>query len=92
MYTRASALLMAGNAAEAAQLFQRVLSLKSAFPADFFIGLSQLGLARAYALQGDKAKARTAYQDFLGAWKNADADLPLLKQAQAEYAKLQSIS
>ncbi|HEY4840063.1 MAG TPA: protein kinase [Candidatus Acidoferrales bacterium] len=89
MYTRASALLMAGQSAEAAQLFQRVISLKSALPQDFFVGLSQLGLARAYAAQGDKAKARTAYQDFLGAWKNADADLPLLKQAQAEYAKLQ---
>jgi cytochrome c-type biogenesis protein CcmH/NrfG len=45
-------------------------------------------LARAYTAQGDTAKARTAYQDFLGAWKDADADLPLLKQAQAEYAKL----
>jgi eukaryotic-like serine/threonine-protein kinase len=89
MYTRASALLMAGQGAEAAQLFQRVLGLKAAFPQDFFIALSQLGLARAYVVQGDKAKARTAYQDFLGAWKNADADLPLLKQVQAEYVKLQ---
>ena len=51
--------------------------------------LSQLGLARAYALQGDSAKARTAYQDFLAAWKDADSDLLPLKQAKAEYAKLQ---
>ncbi len=89
MYTRASAVLMAGQSAESAQLFQRVISLKNALPQDYFVALSQLGLARAYAAQGDKVKARTAYQDFLGAWKNADADLPLLKQAQAEYAKLQ---
>jgi eukaryotic-like serine/threonine-protein kinase len=89
MYTRASALLMAGQGADATQLFQQAISLKSALPQDFFVSLSQLGLARAYAAQGDNAKARTAYQDFLGAWKNADANLPLLKQAQAEYAKLQ---
>jgi eukaryotic-like serine/threonine-protein kinase len=88
MYTRASAILMAGQGAEAAQVFQRVISLKSALPQDFFVALSQLGLARAYAAQGDKTKARTAYQDFLALWKNADADLPLLKQAQTEYAKL----
>jgi TolA-binding protein len=89
LYTRASALLMAGRGTEAAQEFQRLLDLKNGYPADLFVACAQLGLARAYALQGDKAKARTAYQDFLGAWKNADADLPLLKEAQSEYAKLQ---
>ncbi len=89
MYTRAAALLMAGRASEAAQEFQRVLDLKNANPADMFIACAQLGLARAYALQGEKIKARTAYQDFLGAWKDADPDLPLLKQVQSEYAKLQ---
>jgi len=89
LYTRANALLMAGRGTEAAQEFQRLLDLKSGYPADLFVGLAQLGMARAYAVQGNKAKSRTAYQDFLGAWKNADADLPLLKEAQAEYAKLQ---
>jgi tetratricopeptide (TPR) repeat protein len=88
-YTRASALLMAGRGADAVQEFQKALVLKNNAPGDPFIACAQLGLARAYAAQGDKVKARTAYQDFLGAWKNADADLPLLKQAQAEYAKLQ---
>ena len=48
-----------------------------------------LGLARAYALAGDTAKSRTAYQDFFVPWKDADPDIPLLKQAKAEYAKLQ---
>jgi hypothetical protein len=51
--------------------------------------LARLGLARAYALQGDTAKAKTAYQDFLTLWKDADPDIPILKQAKAEYAKLQ---
>jgi predicted Zn-dependent protease len=50
--------------------------------------LARLGLARAYALQGDKAKARAAYQDFLTIWKDADPDIPILKEAKAEYAKL----
>ena len=51
--------------------------------------LARLGLARAYALQGDTAKAHAAYQDFLSLWKNADPDIPVLKEARAEYAKLQ---
>jgi len=51
--------------------------------------LARLGLARAYALQGDTAKARAAYQDFLTLWKDADSDVPILKAARAEYAKLQ---
>ena len=54
-----------------------------------FRALSRLGLARAYAVQGDTAKTRAAYQDFLTLWKDADPDIPILKQAKAEYAKLQ---
>jgi hypothetical protein len=46
-------------------------------------------LARAYALSGDAAKARAAYQDFFALWKDADPDIPILKEARAEYAKLQ---
>ena len=51
--------------------------------------LAHLGLARAYMLQSDVAKARSAYQDFLLLWKDADPNIPILKQAKAEYAKLQ---
>jgi hypothetical protein len=51
--------------------------------------LAHLGLARAYAIAGDKAKARTSYQDFVALWRDADLDIPILKQAKAEYAKLQ---
>ena len=61
----------------------------------FFLGtpggpwLVRLQLAKAYAMQGDKAKAKEAYQDFLTLWKDADPDIPIFKQAKAEYAKLQ---
>jgi hypothetical protein len=51
--------------------------------------LAHLGLGRAYTLQGDKAKARTAYQDFFALWKDADSDIPILKESKTEYAKLQ---
>jgi eukaryotic-like serine/threonine-protein kinase len=50
--------------------------------------LAHLGLARAYSVQGDTAKARVAYQEFLTLWKDADPDIPILKGAKAEYAKL----
>ena len=50
--------------------------------------LAHLGLGRAYALAGDSAKAKTAYQDFFALWKNADPDIPILQQAKAEYARL----
>jgi cytochrome c-type biogenesis protein CcmH/NrfG len=51
--------------------------------------LARLGLARAYAMQGDAAKARATYQEFFTLWKDADPEVPILKQAKAEYAKLQ---
>jgi hypothetical protein len=51
--------------------------------------LARIGLARAYALQGETTKARAAYQEFLTLWKDADPDIPILKQAKAEYGKLQ---
>jgi hypothetical protein len=51
--------------------------------------LAHLGVARGYALSGDAANAKTAYQDFLALWKDADPDIPILKEAKAEYAKLQ---
>jgi hypothetical protein len=51
--------------------------------------LVHLGVARAYALSGDTAKSKTAYQDFFALWKDADPDIPILKEAKAEYAKVQ---
>jgi DNA-binding winged helix-turn-helix (wHTH) protein/tetratricopeptide (TPR) repeat protein len=79
-------LLRDGNAAAAE--FQKFLDhrgLVGNFP---WGALARLGLARAYVLQGDTARARTAYQDFLTLWKDADPDITILKQAKAEYAKL----
>ena len=54
-----------------------------------FFSLSYLGMARGYALAGDTAKAKKAFQDFFELWKDADPDIPVLKQAKVEYAKLQ---
>jgi tetratricopeptide (TPR) repeat protein len=88
-YTRGTALLMAGRGADAIQEFQGMLNLKDAFIADPTVSLAQLGLARAYASTNDKEKARTAYQDFFALWKSADPDVPILKQANAEYKNLQ---
>jgi len=57
---------------------------------NFLLGsLAHLQLARAYALSGDAVKAKAVYQDFLTLWKDADPDIPILKEAKAEYAKLQ---
>jgi hypothetical protein len=65
-----------------------VLDNRSVY-ADPLTSLAKLGLAKAYGLQGDKSRSRLAYQDFLALWKDADPDVPLLKQARDEYAKAQ---
>ena len=88
-WTHGSAYLRAKQGKEAAAEFQRILDLRFVLPWDPFMGIAHLGLARAYAVSGDRDKARTAYQDFFAAWKDADPDVPLLKDAKAEYAKLQ---
>jgi tetratricopeptide (TPR) repeat protein/predicted Ser/Thr protein kinase len=90
IYVRGEAYLANHQAGEAAAEFQKVhdhrgIALNSPIGA-----VAHLGLARAYALQGDTAKALAAYKDFLTLWKDADPDIPILKQAKAEYAKLQS--
>jgi len=79
---------MVHNGAAAATEFQKFLDHRGVtinFPQG---ALAHLGLARAYALQGDSAKARTAYNDFFTLWKDADPDIPILIAAKAEYAKL----
>ena len=80
--------MKAGQGTEAVQEFQKILDLRNVYP-DFSLALAQLGLARAYIAQGDMAKARSAYQDLLALWKDADPDVPLVKEAKSEYAKLQ---
>jgi hypothetical protein len=89
VYLRGEAYLMLRDGNAAAAEFQKFVDhrgLVSNFPWGVF---ARLGLARAYALQGDTLKARAAYQDFLTLWKDADPDIPIQKQARAECAKLQ---
>jgi eukaryotic-like serine/threonine-protein kinase len=88
MYVRGLAYLKSGQGTEATEEFQKILARHNMTPADPLMSLSHLGLARAYALSGNSAKSRAAYQDFFALWKDANPDIPLLKQAQAEYAKL----
>jgi eukaryotic-like serine/threonine-protein kinase len=73
---------------EAAAEFQKILDHRGLVLNDPIGALAHLGLARAYAMQGDIAKAKEAYQDFLTLWKDADPDIPILIAAKAEYAKL----
>jgi len=88
-YLRGEAYLAAHNSGAAATEFQKFIDHRG-IVINFPLGaLAHLGLARAYALSGDTAKAKTAYQDFLTLWKEADPDIPILKEAKAEYAKLQ---
>jgi tetratricopeptide (TPR) repeat protein/predicted Ser/Thr protein kinase len=89
VYVRGQAYLAARQGAEAAREFQKIVDHRGIVIGDAFGVLAHLGLARSYVLQGDTAKARAEYQDFLALWKNADPDIPILKQAKAEYAKLQ---
>ena len=87
-YIRGESYLAAGRGQEGAVEFQKVLNHRGIVFADPIGTLAHLQLGRAYVVSGDMAKAKNAYQDFLTLWKDADADLPVLKQARAEYAKL----
>jgi eukaryotic-like serine/threonine-protein kinase len=89
IYVRGLVYLRAHQAHEAEGEFRRILDHRGVSPLAPEYVLARLGLARALSLQGDQAKARTAYQDFLALWKDADPDVPMLKEAKAEYAKLQ---
>ncbi len=88
VYVRGAAYLAARQGNEAAAEFQKILDHRGIIINEPIGALARLGLARAYHLQGDTAKARAAYQGFLTLWKDADPDIPILKQAKAEYAKL----
>jgi len=88
VYVRGEAHLAARQGAEAAMEFQKILDHRGIVNSDPIGALAHLQLGRALVLSGDKAKARIAYQDFLTLWKNADPDIPILKQARAEYANL----
>jgi tetratricopeptide (TPR) repeat protein/predicted Ser/Thr protein kinase len=89
VYVRGQAYLAARQGAEAAREFQKIVDHRGIVIGDAFGVLAHLGMARAYAMQGDTAKARMSYQDFLTLWKDADSEIPILKKAKVESAKLQ---
>jgi DNA-binding winged helix-turn-helix (wHTH) protein/Flp pilus assembly protein TadD len=89
VYVRGEAYLAAKQGAPAAVEFQKILDHGGVVTNEQIGALALLGLGRAYVISGDKSKAHAAYQDFLALWKDADPDVPILKQAKAEYAKLQ---
>jgi hypothetical protein len=88
IYMRGEAHLAAHQGTEAASDFQRILDHRGIVGSDPIGALTHLQLGRAFALSGDTIKAKSAYQDFLILWKDADPNIPILKQASAEYAKL----
>jgi tetratricopeptide (TPR) repeat protein/predicted Ser/Thr protein kinase len=87
-YVRGKAYLAANHGVEAATEFRKILDHRGVVGADPVGALAHLQLGRAFALSGDKTEAKTAYQDFLTLWKDADPDIPILQQAKAEYAEL----
>ena len=89
VYLRGQAYLLLRQGSAAGAEFQKYVDHRSVVNSYSLGALAHLGLARAYAMQKDTVKARAAYQDFLTLWKDADPDIPILKQAKAEYAKLQ---
>lgn len=88
LYFRGQAYLRAGAGQEAAAAFRKILDHRGVFLESLVYPLAHLGLGRAQALAGNTAEARKAYQDFLALWKDADPDVPILKEAKQEYAKL----
>jgi hypothetical protein len=88
VYVRGEAYLAAHQGSEAAAEFQKILDHRGIVLDEPIGALAHLQIGRAYAMQGDTAKARAAYQDFLTLWKDADPDIPMLIAAKSEYAKL----
>jgi tetratricopeptide (TPR) repeat protein/predicted Ser/Thr protein kinase len=87
-FIRGEAFLRLQQGTKAAAEYQKILDHRGTDPLDVSYNLSHLGLGRAQALQGNTTAAKSAYQDFFAAWKDADSDLPVLKQAKVEYEKL----
>jgi tetratricopeptide (TPR) repeat protein len=88
VYVRGEAYLVLHDGNRAAAEFQKFIDHRGVVMNFPWGALARLGLARAYAIQGDTAKARVAYENFLNLWRDADPDIPILKEARAEYAKL----
>jgi tetratricopeptide (TPR) repeat protein len=88
VFARGEAYLAAHQGGEAAAEFQKILDHRGIVLNEPIGALAHLQIGRAYVMQGDRAKAKAAYQDFLTLWKDADPDIPVFIAAQSEYAKL----
>jgi tetratricopeptide (TPR) repeat protein len=88
VYMRGEAFIAEGRSAEAAAEFRKILDHNGITVGDPIGAMARLQLGRTYVLSGDAAKAKAAYEDFLALWKDADPDVPILKKAKAEYARL----
>jgi outer membrane protein assembly factor BamD (BamD/ComL family) len=89
VYVRGEAYLAARDGNRAAEEFQKILDHRGIVLYEPIGALANLQLGRAYLMAGETAKAKAAYKDFLTLWKDADPDIPILKEAKAEYGKLQ---
>ena len=89
VYVRGEAYLKAGDGQHAVAEFQKMIDHRTVVANDLLGSLGHLQLGRSYLMQSDVGKAKAAYQQFLTLWKDADPHIPVLKQAKAEYAKLQ---
>jgi tetratricopeptide (TPR) repeat protein len=89
VYVRGEAYLKLHDGKTAPAEFQKFIDHRGSVSKVLLGALARLGLARAYLMQGDAAKAKSAYQDFLTLWKNADPDVPVMVAAKSEFAKLQ---
>jgi hypothetical protein len=88
LYHRAKAYLAAGEYTKAAVEFEKLVGHRGWHEWEVFSPLAQLGLARAYTMQADREHSRKAYEDFFTTWRDADPDIPILRQAKTEYQKL----
>jgi eukaryotic-like serine/threonine-protein kinase len=89
IYVRGEAYLAAHHGEEALGEFHKIIDHRGIVFSDPIGALAHLQLGRAYVMAGDANKAKTAYKDFLTLWKDADPDIPILKEAKTEYARLQ---
>jgi hypothetical protein len=89
IYVRGEGYLAAHQGTAATTEFQKIIDHRGLAVNEPIAALAHLQLGRSFAISGDTANARAAYQDFLALWKGADPDIPILKAAKAEYAKLQ---
>ena len=88
VYVRGEAYLAAGQGADAVAEFQKILDHRGIVVSDIIGALAHSQIARAYVKIGDTTKAESGYRDFLTLWKDADPDIPILRQAKTEYAQL----